>query len=906
MTQGSRIINAVGAGIQADMDSTNPSKAGESAEDALILQSEWVQPDPLGVLELGPDYLMEEAEASIANAQSMLEEVAEPVVKSSILGWLIPSFAGLAIVAWTGFFGYTYWQQMISGAALSQWTAWTSEWAVPVLLVGVACLLALRNSHAEARRFGDTAAMLSREARELEDRLTVVNRELSLAREFLGTQSRELDSLGRIAADRLTTHAGALEGLISKNSDKIDSIATVSNTALANMEKLRADLPVISNSAKDVSNQVGNAGRTAQEQLGKLVSGFERLNEFGSASERQVSSFDEKVSSTLDTFEAQLSRLNDAADERFAALTERSMSFRKELTSGETEAIEAMRNRTEKLRQDVSAMRGTLAVEESKSIAAMRGNIETLRKDAEAMSSALREQETATLAGLDQAKERFFAGMKDVVERINVLDQQAVGSARERVKALHAEASEFDERLRLRDAQISDEITKRQDALTAREAELIESLATRLAELDSSLSERSEAQEARTRRLAEQSEIISGQVNELKGLFATVAESATAAESNLAGSLESFRGKVLDGEEHLNRTGKAVNDLTDASMRLMELIDSSAQHARDEFPKAASLAASAMQPVEDRAVMLSTTMDEAARRAERVSQYIQTTNDSIATTSEALDGLQHSLTEQSEAMLGHVNQLRDTLRMLDADGEKLTSKTTRELSGAMAGLETSIQAAFSTMEAGTNTKLGAVAQGLSQEAAQAIETALSERLYEVLARIEARAQTATGASKQAAEQLKSQLEEVNTLAGNLEVRVANARQQANEQTGPDFMRRMALVMESLNSHAIDITGALSSDVSDTAWASYMKGDRGIFTRRAVKLLDSGEAREIAALYQKDDDFRAHVNRYIHDFESMLATMLATSEGNALSVTMLGSDIGKLYVALAQAIERLRS
>ena len=117
---------------------------------------------------------------------------------------------------------------------------------------------------------------------------------------------------------------------------------------------------------------------------------------------------------------------------------------------------------------------------------------------------------------------------------------------------------------------------------------------------------------------------------------------------------------------------------------------------------------------------------------------------------------------------------------------------------------------------------------------------------------------------------------------------------------------MALVTESLNSHAIDITGALSSEVTDTAWAAYLKGDRGIFTRRAVKLLDSGQAREISVLYQRDDDFRSHVNRYIHDFESMLATLLATPDGNALSVTMLGSDIGKLYVAMAQAIERLRN
>jgi hypothetical protein len=48
-----------------------------------------------------------------------------------------------------------------------------------------------------------------------------------------------------------------------------------------------------------------------------------------------------------------------------------------------------------------------------------------------------------------------------------------------------------------------------------------------------------------------------------------------------------------------------------------------------------------------------------------------------------------------------------------------------------------------------------------------------------------------------------------------------------------------------------------------------------------------------------------VNRYIHDFEAMLRRVLADRDGTALGVTLLSSDMGKLYVALAQAIDRLR-
>ncbi len=60
------------------------------------------------------------------------------------------------------------------------------------------------------------------------------------------------------------------------------------------------------------------------------------------------------------------------------------------------------------------------------------------------------------------------------------------------------------------------------------------------------------------------------------------------------------------------------------------------------------------------------------------------------------------------------------------------------------------------------------------------------------------------------------------------------------------------------------------------------------------------------LYDEDERFRDNVNRYIHDFEAMLRQILTLRDGSPLGVTLLSSDMGKLYVALAQAIERLRA
>ena len=131
------------------------------------------------------------------------------------------------------------------------------------------------------------------------------------------------------------------------------------------------------------------------------------------------------------------------------------------------------------------------------------------------------------------------------------------------------------------------------------------------------------------------------------------------------------------------------------------------------------------------------------------------------------------------------------------------------------------------------------------------------------------------------------------------------RGQREEKEAENLTRRVALLIEAINSTSVDLNKVLSNEVADTAWAAYLKGDRGVFTRRAVRLLESGEARAIQNQYEREPDFRDQVNRYIHDFEAMLRRVLADPEGTTMGVTLLSSDMGKLYVALAQAIERLR-
>jgi hypothetical protein len=186
------------------------------------------------------------------------------------------------------------------------------------------------------------------------------------------------------------------------------------------------------------------------------------------------------------------------------------------------------------------------------------------------------------------------------------------------------------------------------------------------------------------------------------------------------------------------------------------------------------------------------------------------------------------------------------------------------------------------------------------EAGTAIEAAGKEALEKSLAAIGEAQAAAAASATEASDKLNDQMRAIADATGHIEARLADT------SDADGFARRVSLLIESLQSAAIDLSAIYAAEVPDKSWAAYLRGDRGAFSRRAVKLIGPSELRAIAQAYENDYTMRDHINRYIHDFEAMLRAVLAQRDSAPIGVTLLSSDMGKLYVALAQAIERLRA
>ena len=289
-------------------------------------------------------------------------------------------------------------------------------------------------------------------------------------------------------------------------------------------------------------------------------------------------------------------------------------------------------------------------------------------------------------------------------------------------------------------------------------------------------------------------------------------------------------------------------------------------------------------------------------------------------TASHVNAVQATLKSNEEQMAGHAasqQELVDRINTSLADAEAALAKLRdgadefAEQGGArmIATLgEVRATADSAAAEARlTLEKLVASARETMQATAtDAIDAAFKNEVMAQLTAIEDASARAVAAANGAADRLMRQLITIMDTSASVEQRVSEAEQAIAASDRDSLAKQVGLLTEALKSTAIDVTKILSSEVSDTAWDAYLKGDRGVFARRAVKLVENSEAKEILRLYRADDGFHASVNQFIHDFEAMLRLLIGARDGSAISVTLLSSDIGKLYVALAQAIDRLRN
>jgi hypothetical protein len=287
------------------------------------------------------------------------------------------------------------------------------------------------------------------------------------------------------------------------------------------------------------------------------------------------------------------------------------------------------------------------------------------------------------------------------------------------------------------------------------------------------------------------------------------------------------------------------------------------------------------------------------------SEKLVSTGAEIAQQRERFGALLASVDGGVEDAQSKLAQLASTLAQVEREAASLSTETGPALIASLIQVKEAAAHAAERARATIEAVIPETAGKLSEEAADALERVIRESVEERLREVETVAERALESARAASDRLTGQMITLGQTASALEAHIEQTGKEQREKDSEAFAKRVSLLMDSMHSAAIDVGKILSDEIDDKAWGAYLKGNRGVFTSRAVRLIDGSETRAIRAHYENDSEFQRSVNRYVADFESMLRRILAERDGGMIAVTLMSSDMGKLYAALAQAIDKRR-
>ncbi|HLL59527.1 MAG TPA: hypothetical protein VK391_06510 [Allosphingosinicella sp.] len=531
--------------------------------------------------------------------------------------------------------------------------------------------------------------------------------------------------------------------------------------------------------------------------------------------------------------------------------------------------------------------------------------------EVEARFAAVNEAGGASTTQLSQAIADIRAAVGELAGSLEGGEARAAdltGRAREMAEALAAIADQLDDRVPASLTRIEEQAARTGSTASAIAPDVaaIEAsagnAAAKLAEAEASIARQQERLEASS------SALTSGllrQLGEVEERFAALSDAGGASTAQLSEAIAGIRASVTELATSLEGGEARAADLTGRTREMRDGLAGIAEQLDEHVPAALGRVEEQAERARTAASGIVPTVQALQTSSESTAATLAEAEASVARQQEALDAL---LARISAGVGGAEEQLRalgSAVGEADGAASRMVAETGPELIEALLRVrEAATQAADRAREA-ISAVIPQSAFALAEASRQAVSGAISGTVEQQMGELGRVAEKAVETARKASERLTRQMLTIGETAAAVEARIEEGRKDRDGQDAENFSRRVALLIESLNSTAIDVTKILSNEVTDSAWAAYLKGDRGVFTRRAVRLLDNSEAREIVQHYEAEPEFREQVNRYIHDFESMLRRILADRDSSALGVTILSSDMGKLYVALAQAIERLR-
>ena len=262
-----------------------------------------------------------------------------------------------------------------------------------------------------------------------------------------------------------------------------------------------------------------------------------------------------------------------------------------------------------------------------------------------------------------------------------------------------------------------------------------------------------------------------------------------------------------------------------------------------------------------------------------------------------------AFTDAAAALGTAFERAREVLDGIDAATVRVTAGTAEALGQTFIRARELAEANTAALQAMLAAVIHEAEEALGATGAGVAENAFAIPIRRELASVEEAAGRARDLAEAAAQRVAGQVRTVGTLIDGVDAKVGEIETRLDVRARDTLSARSARLLGMLATASVDVAKLLAIDVGEQAWVEYLRGDRSVFARRTVRLIDRPTTDKIGRHFAHDENFRDEASHYLDIFEQLSRRLMSDPDGDALLATAVSSDLGKLYVVLARASGR---
>lgn len=498
---------------------------------------------------------------------------------------------------------------------------------------------------------------------------------------------------------------------------------------------------------------------------------------------------------------------------------------------------------------------------------------------AAALADALAQLETRATEGRQQSDAAIRSVRAEADTLFELIENTAVAKREAMLRQGEAAAQQLQEtyaRLEAMAAAASEQLSARLQGLAA-QADAIEA--------------RLKAQGATTESLAASGErafqLLDARLQHSGETSRTTLDRLATRIQEVGGLLTQLSAPLKDTQGATVELETAVKGLRETAMQTVDVLG-------ETLPARTVEASRAAETLSTELLQLVGAIDSAHVKAASLAAPIAESRAALEAAGDAYAQQRTAIEAAGQALVVELEQARQLIAEVEEQTRDTSLSAASRLVDAMTRVREVATQATGTMREMLDGVLAEARESLAATADQAMRRSFAEPIAE-------RAREAEQAAAAAAERTATSMAALASSLKLLEARSSDRLGAFEAAQQEDLRAAASLLTDRLAQASVSISKALGKPMDDVDWAQWRKGERSLFNKRALSLLDKREAKELKGLLESDTEFRQAAVDYTAGFDALIRRFEGGAPG--LAMALQGSDQGRLAAVLAEALER---